>query len=259
MLVPGTIVIAHDGKQSLGQTEDRHENKGLKFKIQAKNRVGSRRKPGQNPVHSDVHYGSDTLHNDSRKADSINILDDTSKKLESPECDINFMSSSFGHKDADKHADPLSGNSCDSSSGYTHGRQSEISENKDRIQDNIADRTNQLKDHRPDHIAGSLKRLLQHCGNKHTYGKNTADGNVSITHGNDLRIGFEQSEKRCREKSAINGEDSRSQHTQNQPVHRSKACLFPPFFTKPARNQRCYTNSCTDGKSNHQILYRHSQ
>ena len=93
----------------------------------------------------------------------------------------------LAHHDIDgvQHCQNLTDNGGNRCAGDTHGRQTEPTEDKDGVKDDIADGANQLKDHRIEHIAGRLKGLFQIDFDKAAKGEDGDDGGVFNTHLDD--------------------------------------------------------------------------
>ena len=153
--VSGTVIVSDDGHHAVVQTEYRHEYKTLQFEIDTKYCLG-RTKRRQDQVHSVSHKGTDCLYHNRGRTYLVDLSDELSIRTETFHGKIQFLIEfQIKHKCHGCRND-LSDNRSYCSSGDSHPGQSEISEDQDRIQDDIDDRADSLRDHGVDRLAGSL-------------------------------------------------------------------------------------------------------
>ena len=151
----GTVIVSDDGHHAVVQTEYRHEHKTLQLEIDTKYCLG-RTKRRQDQVHSVSHKGTDRLYHNRGRTYLVDLSDEMRIRTEAFHGKIQFLIEfQIKHKCHGCRND-LSDNRSHRCSGDSHPRQPEISEDQDRIQDDIDDRTDSLRDHGVDCLAGSL-------------------------------------------------------------------------------------------------------
>ena len=151
----GTVIVSDDGHHAVVQTEYRHEHKTLQFEINAKYRLG-RTKRRQDQVHSVSHEGTDRLYHNRRCSHLIDLSDEMCIRTEAFHGKIQFLIEFQVKRKCHGCRNDLSDNRSHRCSGDSHPRQPEISEDQDRIQDNIDDCADSLRDHGVDRLASSL-------------------------------------------------------------------------------------------------------
>ena len=120
---------------------------------------------------------------------------------------------------AQRGTDHLPNHRCVRRTGYSQLRESEISEDQDRVEDDVEDRTCQLGYHGIDGKAGRLEQSLKGHLEQHSEGQAQNDAQIGFAIGSDLRVRCLGSEER------VHAEDSDQQEDKIREKDQEQACV----------------------------------
>ena len=126
----GAVVVGHDGNHSVVQTEDGHENKGLKLEINSEYRRGSGGESKQNLIHAKDHDRTDGLHDDGGQAHAVDAANNFTAGAQATEGHLEFRISGQRKIQSHQPADDLT--SYGSHSGPSHLQPGEAEQAKDQ-------------------------------------------------------------------------------------------------------------------------------
>ena len=109
---------------------------------------------------------------------------------------LNFVVSFYIEPDRKQHRDDLTENGSECGTGCAHFRKTEVTEDQDRVKDNIQDGARSLRDHRVKRAAGGLQQTFQRDLEKQADRKATDDRHILHAVLNDLGIVGLHGEKR---------------------------------------------------------------
>ena len=143
--VPPTKVVADDRDHRVVHTERRKKDKLLDLII---NSIGSHRggrKRPQDNIHSVGHKRHQSLHDDGRNADFIDLLNNGTLRRQIPQAGVKILPVRRGVKEEAQHKRyELPDNRRIRGAIHTHGRTAEPTEDHNRIKDDINDHTGHL-------------------------------------------------------------------------------------------------------------------
>ena len=206
------VVERDDGHHAVVQAKDRHEDEALELEIDAEygsGRLADLTEGEQDLVDAIGHERTDRAHDRGRNADVENAAAHLSLHAEAARGKAQL----FVFADVQNHgcnaADNLAEDGGDRRSGHAHGGNAEggYAEDQDRVEDDVGDCTDALRDHGKHRPSGCLKQALKDELGKQTGGENAADRQIILAEGDDLGVVGLAAEKDIHGEEADQNED----------------------------------------------------
>ena len=219
---PRAVVVADDGDNAVIQSEHRHEEEALQLEVCAVQRDRRGRERHEDAVHEIVRKGTDTDHEDGRKADAIDVEDDVPVRAAVGKTDIDFLIMFVVKQKARQRAERLADDRGDGGAGGAQRGQAAPAVDKERVKNDVCHRADYLRPHGELRLARGLQKALKVDLKIHKYRADRNDAQIRISvaaDGLDIRlrvdegVGKEHTEDRHNNPAAHAEEQAVSRHT----------------------------------------------
>ena len=163
-----SVVVRDNRNDAVIQTENRHKDKAVQFKVHAVHRDRRRRKRAENEVQKIRRNRRDRIEQDRRHADFINLPYHERVGTEARKAELNLRIDFHVEDERQAHAEPLPDNRCERSPRHTHARKGADAEDEQRIEDDIRECARRLRIHRKNRAPRPLQKAVKHDCGKHT-------------------------------------------------------------------------------------------
>lgn len=259
LFVARAEIVGNDRHHTVVEAEDRHEEEALQLEVNAENGSRRRREHQQDLVHSESHDRTDRHHQNRRDADYVDGFDGLCIEAHFFERQVDIRIFARIVENAEDHRDDLSEDGRDSCSGNAHLRETEQTENQDRIEDDVEDRAESLRDHIVKGQSGRLQQPLHVDLHEYAERADADDGHILCPVLKNLRITCLCGEERARAENTDQGEHEITAKCEQDTVVGSPVCLLVILFAETSGEQCVDADACTGGNRNHQILNRESE
>ena len=175
-------------------------------------------------------------------------------EAESAQLHLHLMLSGEENHNRNHHAQNLANDCRNRSARNAHGRNAQITENKDRVEDDVRHRADELEYHRENHVARCLERLFNIDFNKYAERKDTDNTHVINAQLRKLRLRSKSLDKGTRAEYTNQGKNHPVEHAKHKAVCGSVICFLLTLLSEAARHQRVNTDARPNAESNQQRL-----
>ena len=251
-----TVVIGNDRHHAVIQTEHRHEHKALELEVNAEhgNRRGGIR--DEDHVHDKARQRRDAAHDDRRDADGRDLPHKTSVRADVPQAQMHLRIFEVVERHGDDRAQALADHRRPGRAGNAHLREAEQAEDEDRVEDDVRDRTDQLRDHGIDRATGRLQETLEGDLDENAERAQNADVQVRDAVIDDrLNIRLRAHVSTDADQAGDEHEQI-AQQRQQQAVDRDLIDALGVFLPQRTREQRIDADAEADSDGNDDVLQR---
>ena len=250
------VVVGNDRHHTVVEAKDRHEHEALELEINAEHRDCRGRKRDEDQVHDEARQRRDAAHDDRRDADGRDLAHELAARADVPQAQVDLRILAMIEDDRHDRAQALANHRRPGRAGNAHLREAEQAEDEDRVEDDIRDRTDQLRDHGIDRAAGRLQKALE--GDLDENAERAQNADVQIRDAEiDDRLNIRLRVHICADAEQAGDEHEQiAQQRQQQAVDRDLIDALGVFLSQCARQQRVDADAEADSDGNDDVLQR---
>ena len=250
------VVVGNDRRDRISKAKAREENELLDLVEDAVCCDGRRRHRAENNIDAIGHEAHQRLHDNRADANAIDAADRSSIRLQIAEAALYFLIFRVLKDHREDERDHLAHDRRPGRARDTHSRAAEKAVNHDRVEDDIRERTRDLRGRRQNRLARRLQELLIDAVEQVAEAQQRTDPEIRAAHAEHDRVRRLALQIDINARQSENKEHRRQHDSKKYAISGDPRRLLRILETEHAREHRADTDAGSDSERDDQHLDR---